>query len=157
MSEHDEVREMLALAAAGALVRAEEARLTAHLAACAECSVELEKWQMLAGGLKRLPTPQPSAATLERARTMAERQFAAEAETRWNRKMLIFLMLFAWALTVASWPVVRLFGRGMLGWLEPGFAKLWWEIALYAGLVWIPGAVAAGLLANRQRRERRTI
>jgi anti-sigma factor RsiW len=157
MSEHDEIRELLALAAAGALEPGEERRVETHVASCAPCAAEREDFQFLAGGLRRLPTPQPSAALVERTRTLAERSLAAEEEHRWNRNALAFVILFAWTLLLASWPVVRLLSGGLPGWLEPNFGRTWINLAAYTGFLWLTGGVAAGVLALRQRRERRTV
>ena len=103
MSEHDKIRERLALAAAGALDDdAERERLRGHLSECVECAQELEGWNALAGGLRRLPTPRPSAALVERTRARMVARLAAESERRWNVSMLVFAVLFAWTLTLAG-------------------------------------------------------
>ena len=155
MSEHDAMREHLSLAAAGALDAAEEQRLARHLRECSECAKELEGWQFLAGELRRLPTPQAPAALVERVRAQLAWQLAAEAERRWNARMMIFLVMFAWTVTLASWPVVRLLTSGLAGWLDPSFGHTWIGLAGYTALVWLTGGVAAATLALRRRRERR--
>jgi anti-sigma factor RsiW len=155
MSEHDEIRDLLSLAAAGALSAEEEGRVARHLRECTACSAELEGWQALAAGLRRLPTPQPPAALLERVRASVEWQFAAEAEQRWNRGVLAFTLLFAWTVTLASWPIFRLVSGDMLGWLAPGFGKLWLGLVGYTVVAWLTGGVAAATLAYSRRRERR--
>ena len=60
MSEHDKIRELLALAAADALTRAEEKQVAEHVRSCIACSNELGAWRPIASELRRLPTPQPS-------------------------------------------------------------------------------------------------
>ncbi len=45
MNDHDRIRELFPLAAAGALDESEERDLSAHLASCADCAAELEGWQ----------------------------------------------------------------------------------------------------------------
>ena len=71
MSEHDKIRELLALAAADALTSAEEKQVAEHVRSCIACSNELGAWRPIASELRRLPTPQPSSwlvqATLARA------------------------------------------------------------------------------------------
>ena len=37
----------------------EEKQVMDHMRSCESCSAELEDWKLLAGGLRRLPTPQP--------------------------------------------------------------------------------------------------
>ena len=155
MSEHEVIRELLSLAACGAVDREEEQRIARHLRECESCAKEFEGWQFLANELRRLPTPQVPAALVEQVRSQVAWQFAAEAERRWNTRVLIFLVLFAWTLTVVSWPVIRLLTHGLLGWFEPGFAHTWLGLVGYSALLWLTGGIAAGALAVRQRRERR--
>jgi Putative zinc-finger len=155
MSEHDEVRELLSLAAAGALDSGEEERVTLHIRSCALCSSALDDWRLIAGGLRRLPTPQPSRGVVERARAMAEVRFGQESEHRWNRNVMIFLVAFAWVLTLLSWPLVRLMSEGLQGLLDPRFNQAWIAFAVLTSLGWLGGGVAAILLSVRQRRERR--
>jgi anti-sigma factor RsiW len=157
MSEHNLFREMFPLGVAGGLDPADEQRLERHLAACADCSAEFERWRDLAGALRRLPTPQVAAGLIERTRAKVEAQFAAESERRWNRGVLIFLVMFAWTLTLASWPVARLLSGGLLAWLDPAFGRTWLGLAGYTAMVWVSGAVAAATLALRRRLERRTV
>ena len=52
MSEHDQIRELLALAAAGALDASEESRLSAHLRSCPDCASELSSWQEMGAALR---------------------------------------------------------------------------------------------------------
>ncbi len=157
MSEHDEIRELLALAAAGALDANEEERIARHMRSCALCSEELDSWKQMALGLRRLPTPQAPRGLVERARARAEARLVEEAEHRWNRSVMIFLIVFAWALTLMSWPVARLLSRGLLGLLDPRLSQAWIGFAGFTTLAWLGGGAAAILLALRQRREGRMI
>jgi anti-sigma factor RsiW len=154
MTEHDEIRDLLALAAALALDPDEEERVARHVRSCVACAAELDDWRLLAGGLRRLPTPQPSPAAVARARVRAETRLAEEAEHRSHRAVLIFLTLFAWAITVVSWPVVRLLTGGLLGWFSPRFSQGWLGFMAFSALAWATGGAAALLLAFHQRRER---
>jgi anti-sigma factor RsiW len=155
MNDHDEIRELLTLAAADALASGEEERVARHIQSCASCARELEDWQLLAGGLRRLPTPQPSAGVVERARARAEIRLAEEAEYRWHRGVMIFLILFAWALTLVSWPLVRLFTGGLLGLLDMRVTHAWIGFAGFTTAAWLAGGAAAVLLSFHYRRERR--
>jgi anti-sigma factor RsiW len=156
MSEHDEIRGLLALAASGALESKEEERVARHLRSCALCSEELEDWRRIASGLRRLPTPQPPRGLVERARAQAEMKLAEESEQRWNRGVMIFLIVFAWAITLVSWPLVRLVTGGLLGMLDPRLNQAWIAFAGFTTLTWLGGGAAAILLSLHQRRERRT-
>jgi len=155
MSDHEKIRELLALAAAGALEAGEEEQVTNHIRSCAECSAELEDWRLLASGLRHLPTPQPRPIIVERARARAEIGFAEEAERRWHRIVMISVVLFAWVLTLLSWPLVRLVSGGLLGMLDPRLNQAWLGFAVFTTFVWLAGGGAAILLSLHQRRERR--
>jgi len=155
VNEHEAMRELLSLAAAGALDAAEQAKLGGHLTGCAACAAELDAWCELAGSLKRLPTPQAPPGLVERVRTLAERQLAAEAERRWNQGVMVFLVLFAWTVTLAGWPIVRLMSDGVAGWLDLRFTHLWIALIGYTALGWLTAGVAAVTLGVRHRRTRR--
>jgi anti-sigma factor RsiW len=155
MSEHDEVRELLALAASGALESKEEERVARHIRSCALCSEQLDNWRLIASGLRRLPTPQPPRGLVERARARAEVRLAEEAERRWNRSVLIFVTVFAWVITLLSWPLFRLVSGGFLSLVDPGLNKAWIAFAVFTTLAWVGGGGAAILLSLHQRRERR--
>jgi anti-sigma factor RsiW len=82
MSDHAKIRDWLALAVAGALEPEEQTEVERHLGGCEECSAEFERWRVLASGLRRLPTPQPPAALVERVRARMEEAAAAQTEKR---------------------------------------------------------------------------
>jgi hypothetical protein len=155
MNDHDKIRELLALSAADALTQAEEEQVMNHARSCAECSSELDSWRLLAAGMRRLPTPQPRPLIVERARARAEIRFAEEAENRWHRIVMIGVILFAWALTLMSWPVVRLVSGGLLGMLDPRLNHAWLGFAVFTTIIWMTGGAAAVFLSLQQRRERR--
>jgi anti-sigma factor RsiW len=155
MNDHDEMHKLLPLAAAGALEAQEQRQLEAHLRDCAACAAELERWSELGTALRHLPTPQPPALVIERVRARAEAELAAQAEGRWNFGMLVFLVLFSWTLTLASWPIVRLMTEGMFGWLK--LQQTWLALAVYTAVAWLTAGVAAALLGLRQRAARRIV
>jgi hypothetical protein len=155
MNDHDKIRELLALSVADALTRAEEEQVMNHARSCAECSSELDSWRLLAAGMRRLPTPQPRPLIVERARARAEIRFAEEVENRWHRIVMIGVILFAWALTLMSWPVVRLVSGGLLGMLDPRLNHAWLGFAVFTTIIWMTGGAAAVFLSLQQRRERR--
>jgi anti-sigma factor RsiW len=153
--EHAAIREQLALLVAGALDTDAEAHIARHTATCASCCAELERWQLISGGLRRLPTPQPSPALFERAHAMASAQLAAEAEQRRNWMVLIPLIIFSWAVTVASWPFFRFATGGLLSVLDVQFRQVWLLFALFSALTWLAGGSAAVLLSVHRQHERR--
>ena len=154
MTEHEQIRELLALAAAGALPPEEIQRTERHAALCAECAAELQTWHSLSQGLRRLPTPQPRPEVVERARARAEARLAEAAEQRWNQRVMIFLVAFAWLMTLLSWPFYRLVSRGLFEFYQPGFVPGWMGFAAWTALGWIAVGAAAIFLGVQRRRER---
>ena len=153
MSEHDEIRNLLSLAAAGALEEAEEQRVAVHAARCPECAAELESWQALAGGLRRLPTPQAPAALVARVRARARAALATHAQPQSQSVPVVVAcaVFAAWALAVLSWPAVRWLGELVIR------AKIdWWWVLGSASLAWLCAGLTGIALAVRQRMERRT-
>ncbi len=153
--EHAEIRKQLALFVSGALDANEEARIAQHTARCSDCAAELERWQLISGGLRRLPTPQPSPALFERTYAMASAQLAAQAEQRKNRLMLIPLIIFSWTVTVAGWPLFRFATNGLLSVLDVQFRRIWLLFAIFSALTWLAGGSAAVLLSLRRQYDRR--
>jgi hypothetical protein len=170
MSEHDKIRELLALAAADALTSAEEKQVAEHERSCIACSNELEAWRPIASELRRLPTPQPSPWLVQATLARAGAKLTEQAERDWNRHVMIVVVAFAWLLTIASWPVFH-FVTGRFGsWLEPQFShtqfgqtllgrtwfsNTWISFTAFTALGWLAGGVAAVMLTIRQRGERR--
>lgn len=155
MMEHDKIRGLLGLAAAGALSPDEEQQVALHVRTCAACAQDLESWQSIVGHLQRLPTPQPSAGLVQRARLLAEQRLLQEADYRWQRSVMVFLVAFSWVLTIVSWPIVRVVSGHFLELLGPQLNRTWISFAGFTALVWLAGGTAAVLLALHQRRERR--
>jgi anti-sigma factor RsiW len=157
MSEHDKIRGLLVVAAAGALTSAEEKQVADHLRSCMACSNELDAWRPIANDLRRLPTPQPSSRLLQATLALAQEKLAEQAEHDWNRRLIAFVVAFAWLLTIASWLLFYFVGRRFVGLLGPQFAGTWIGFAAFTVLGWFAGGVAAGMLAVRQRDERRLV
>jgi anti-sigma factor RsiW len=117
MSGHEEIRDLLTLAAAGALDAAGQRRVEDHLRECRDCRAELEGWQQLTGALKQMPTPQAPMGLVERTRRRMERQAAARVEQQRRRVLLMWLTAFAWASTLLP-------GRCCVG-LAAGWGNGW--------------------------------
>lgn len=155
MSEHDKIRELLALAAADALTRAEEKQVAEHVRTCIACSNELGAWQPIASELRRLPTPQPSSWLVQATLARAQAKLTEQAERDWDRRVMIFVVSFAWLLTIASWPIFYFVSERFGSLLGLQFLRTWTSFAAFTALGWLAGGVAAGMLAIRQRSERR--
>jgi hypothetical protein len=68
---------------------------------------------------------------------------------------MIFVVAFAWLLTIATWPVFHFVSGRFGNLLEPQFSHTWISFAGFTALGWLVGGVAAVMLAIRQRGERR--
>ncbi len=159
MDEHVEIRDLLTLAAAGALDAASQRRVEDHLRQCSDCRVELELWQQLTGALEALPTPQAPLGLVERTRRQMEACANALAEQRRNRALLAWLTVFAWVSTFLTWPLFQLFGGQLAGfldmsWTNTGLAQVWLG---YMVVAWMGTAIVAVLLAKKWQQEGRTI
>ena len=157
MSEHDKIRELLALAAADALTIAEEKRVAEHVRSCIECSNELGAWRPIASELRRLPTPQPSSWLVQATLARAEAKLTEQAEHDWNRRAMIFVVALSWLLTIASWAVFHVVSERVGSPLGPEFSHTWISFGAFTALEWLAGGVAAVMLALRQRGERRLV
>jgi anti-sigma factor RsiW len=155
MNKHEQIREQMPLATAGALDASEERELSAHLAECKDCSAEFEQWRELGAGLRRMPTPQAPTALVERVRANLMTQVLAQAEQRSNRRTLAWLVLFAWTTTLATWPVLRLISHDAETLLNVSFVHTYHILIGFTVLSWVAAAVAAGVLGARHRFERR--
>lgn len=155
MTEHGEIRELLSLAAAGALGADEDRRLAVHLRSCSACAAELASWQAIGAELRRIPTPQAPAMLVARTIARAQMRFAEESDRRSERKALALVIVFSWVFVALSWPVAQLLGHGWMSLFGLGFAQGWKNFAVFTAFCWIAGAAAAILLAMRRDRERR--
>jgi anti-sigma factor RsiW len=155
MNGHEEIRDLLTLAAAGALDAAGQRRVEDHLRECRDCRTELESWQQLTGALKEMPTPQAPMGLVERTRRRMERQAAARVEQRRRRLLLVWLTAFAWASTLLTLPALRLVGGRLGQWLGlewTGFSVTEAFIA-YVVVSWMISVVVAGLLGQRHQQQ----
>ena len=152
-NEHEKIRSLLSLAASGALDPADEESVASHVRNCPECAAELEHWQALAGGLRRLPTPQLSPFVLQRTVALVREAQVAKDERRATLKVLIPLLALSWFSTIVSWPLFKL-ASSALGVLGVHFEPDWRVFALFVVWTWLAAAVAAALLSH-QRQHRR--
>jgi roadblock/LC7 domain-containing protein len=157
MNDHDKIRELLGIAAAGALTRDEQESVDRHVNECAVCGAELSDHRLLVAGLRSLPIPQPSGELVARTLARVSLRMKMQAEQRWEQWVMILLTLFGWLLAVASWLVIRFLSGNYLVWLTPGFTRPWLGLSGYTMLLWLTGGIAAVILGVRHRRERRMI
>jgi len=140
MSDHESVRQLLALSAAGLLDAGEERLVKEHASQCAQCAAELDDYAALSAGLAELPAPQPPAYLVARTAQL----LAAEADRRQGA-------VFAAASAVFAFAFVLLIGQ-MLRMVAGDTAALMWLI--WAVITSMLGAASALVLASRRRLER---
>ena len=155
MSEHTEVRDLLTLAAAGALDAAEQQRVQRHLQSCSACQAELDSWREITAALRRLPTPQPPAGLVERTRIRLAHQEATRAQQRGNQILLVCLIAFAWALTFLSWPVLQLVGEKVVRLFDIPFSNFTLAWIIYSAAAWLATGVVGIAIGGRRQREGR--
>ena len=153
MKEHIKARDLLALSAAGVLDPAEERRVEAHLRHCESCRAEFSVWNLLAGALKDLPTPQaPPRMVLQTQRLL--KHTAALRQQSGSKLWLAILVAFSWMVAFVTLGFVRLLDIPVAQWLDVSSTTLW---VVYIGLTWLATALAAGLLGKHWQQEGKTI
>ena len=157
MKEHSEIRELLTLAAAGALDAAEQGRVQEHLRHCEACRAEFAGWSRLSGVLQELPTPQAPSGLVEQTRRAMEMRAAAQRERRAGHFRLGLLLLFAWMVTLLNWPLLQLLNGRLEQWMNVSSGRLTAIWTGYVLLAWMATALAAGLLGRRRQQEGRTV
>jgi anti-sigma factor RsiW len=115
---HDELRQLLPLAAANALAKGEAVLIRGHAAQCAACAQELRHWEELLPELAMLPAPAAPAGLAQKTLLRVKQSRQAAEERRWNNRVLALVVAFCWAVSLASWRVAHLAtGSGWLAWL----------------------------------------
>jgi hypothetical protein len=115
----------------------------------------------LGSELRRLPTPMPSQALLDRVRRHAHLELAGRADEKLNRLVLAFLLAFSWIMSLVVFGVVRLLSGESLDLLGiarvasvAGRTGLSWSV-IYFAAAWISGAMVLVLLGLHHRKGRR--
>jgi anti-sigma factor RsiW len=142
MSEHETIRELLPLAAAGALDDAELLRVERHAHSCPACRKELDTWAVYTNDLRGLPQPSMPEGLMEKTLARMLEQQAAAAGRHWNAGLLVALGAFGWIVTAALWILVRDLSGGT--WTWPLLSMM---------LLSVAAASAAALLAKRRESE----
>jgi anti-sigma factor RsiW len=154
MKEHAVIRDLLILAAAGALNPVEERRVEEHLRHCEECRIELNGWTRLAGALRQIPTPQaPSKLVFQTCRLLEARAAAIRAR-RGNWLAPALLILFSWIAAALNWRFIQLFDSQLSHRLNLSSATLW---VVSIGITWLAAGIAACVLAKHSPREGRIL
>ncbi|MGH9324175.1 MAG: hypothetical protein ACRD21_04725 [Vicinamibacteria bacterium] len=114
-----------------------------------------EVLELLPSELRRLPTPMPPPALVERVRRLAHFELAGRADEKLNRLVLVFLLVFSWTVSLVAFFAVRLLSgeRASLLGLAMGSGLSW--SAAYFAAAWVSGVALLVLLGLHTRRERR--
>ncbi|MBI3279866.1 MAG: zf-HC2 domain-containing protein [Acidobacteria bacterium] len=155
MSEHESVRKLLALAAAGALEFEDVRRVEQHAQACDDCRRELETWSRYARALRQLPQPSLPAGLLERARDRILQENGAATSDQANAVLLGAIVVFGWVSAPALWVLVHGVTGGTVNIQGMSLVSLLWWSLLSAVLTWTTAAASAMALVRRS--ERRSI
>jgi anti-sigma factor RsiW len=157
MNEHSEIRELLTLAAAGALDSAEQRRVDEHLQHCETCRAEFHGWSRLTGALQTQPMPQAPRGLVEQTRRILELHAQAQRERRQSYFTLGGLAVLGWVLTLLNWPLLRLLDAPLMHTFNLSNTQLTWLWTTYILAAWLGTALAAAVLGNRFQQEGRTL
>jgi len=154
MSEHESVRQVLPLAAAGSLGPDEVRRVEEHVRTCELCRTDLETWSLYAQGLRKLPQPSASAGLMERTRARIIQEQAVAAGRRRHAWLLGALAAFGWTISLAVWVVARALTGGVFTVMGVNLVNgLAWSLVSTV-LAWTTAAAAA-IMLGRGREMRR--
>ena len=155
MSEHEQVRILLPLAASGDLSPRDMKRVDEHIARCAVCRRASEELAALGGALRVLPTPQPPAEIVARVCQLGE--MGLRRAPRNETAFIASLVAASWIAALATWPLVRSeFHWLSEGWHVPG-RGLGGTLAAYSILGFVlacASAIAVGMRAREIGRSR---
>jgi anti-sigma factor RsiW len=157
MNEHIRVRGLLALYLTNSLSREEEAGVDQHLLACSNCRAELGTLRVIAGDLKSTPPPQPSFGLAQRTRARIAAEMAARAERRQHQRTLVWVIGFAWIFTGLTVAAGRFLAPEVAAWLRISPEACMTVFIAYAIFAGTASVAFAGMLATRQRNERRFV
>ena len=155
MNPHDEIRALLALAAARALDGAERAKVEAHVRECAGCAAELSSMRGIAAALGNLPAPQPSFGLTARTRLRVAAEVAANARRRHYRLLITFLTCFGWIITLLTLLAGRYFADHLAYLFHLSFAQFAIGFIGYTLFASLASAAFAGLIGPRLQAARR--
>jgi anti-sigma factor RsiW len=144
MNHHDEIRGLLALAAAGDLGADEQRRVANHLRECAACTSELAALRALAEGLRILPAPQTSLGLVARTRARVAAELLARQERRRHHMLIALLIAFGWALTLLTIAAGRWFGDDLARFFRVSVAQF--ELG-FIGYTLLAAVATAGFAA----------
>jgi anti-sigma factor RsiW len=156
MNEHNEIRNLLALAAAGALEPDEQAKLNAHLRGCKQCAARLDSFSNIATALGKLPPAGPPLGLAARTRARVSAELMSQAERRSHHLLVGLLICFGWILTLATLFLGRHFAAGLGQIVGVPPAPFVGGLISYAFFSALASAAFAGVIGPRLQATRRT-
>ncbi|MGE5325234.1 MAG: zf-HC2 domain-containing protein [Actinomycetota bacterium] len=157
MNEHEQVQEMLALAAAGALDESDLAQLQTHLRGCRECAARLRSLREVAATLGSLPVPQPSLGLAARTRVRVAGEMAARAERQRQHLLIGLLIGFGWVLTLLMLFAARYFAGDLAELLHISFTEFALGFISYSLLAALASAGFAAVIGSCYADRRRIL
>jgi hypothetical protein len=149
MSEHESVRALLALAAAGAIGPEEQRRVGQHARECELCRRDLETWAVYAQGLRKLPQPSAPEGLIQLTQALVLQQRAQGTGRRGDEVLLGALAIFGWGSGWAFWTLARAITGGSLIVFGANLVNgLTWSLVSTV-LVWTTAVTAALMLGRR--------
>jgi anti-sigma factor RsiW len=157
MSDHQEIRSLLALHVAGGLSREEQTAVRQHLGECRSCREELADLSAIADSLKSMPPPQLSFGLAQRTRARIVAEIAAREERRQQQRYLTVMIGFAWLVTVLTFVIGRFVVADVAAWLRISRDTCMTAFISYMIFSATASIAFAGVVATRHRNERRLI
>ncbi len=149
MNEHENIRNLLPLAAAGTISPADSRRVDEHLAHCEPCRWISEDFAALGSALRSLPTPQPRAELVARVRNVAESRLAGRKARNREAAILAPLVAASWTVALLTWPAAQAAGRWVLrAWYVRGDG-IGTALAVYSILGFLLACAAAIAVGRR--------
>jgi hypothetical protein len=155
MNPHDEIRDLLAFAAAQTLDGAQQAKVDAHIHECADCAAELASMQRITAALGSVPAPQPSLGLAARTRLRVAAEMAARAERRRQHLLITLLICFGWAITLLTLLAGRYFADDLAHLFRISFTQFAVIFIGYTLVASVASAAFAGLIGPRLQAARR--
>jgi anti-sigma factor RsiW len=155
MNDHQAMRTILPLAAAGLLTPGELLTVEQHAAGCAACQRELEAMRLYSRGLRELPQPRVPAGLLQRTQARVIQEHDAAAGRRRHDVTIGVLTAFSWTVGIVFWGLVRMIAGDVWKVLGMNVADLVTWFWLSALLAWTTAGVAVVILGRRNELARR--
>jgi anti-sigma factor RsiW len=155
MNNHEAIRTMLPLAAAGVLAPGDLSTVEEHAAGCPACQRELEALRLYSRGLLRLPQPRVSGGLLQRTQARVIQEHDAAANRRRHGVTLGVLTVFSWTIGIVSWTLFRMIAGDVWKVFGMNLADPVTWFWLSALLAWTTAGVAVVILGKRNELARR--